>query len=450
MSGPGIGVIVLAAGRGTRMKSTLPKVLHPVCGAPMISHIVDAARQLEPARLAVVTGYGGDRVRTALDGSGAVFVDQPELLGTADAVGRCRDAMPGCETILVLNGDSPLIRPGLLRDLFAGRDSAPFSFLSCSVDDPGRLGRVVRDGAGQVAGVVEAADYTGPGGPAEINAGQYCFDANWLWANLGAVPLSAKGEYYLTHLVAIAHAGGRPAVAVRAEPLDVLGVDDRVRLAEAEREMRRRILERHMLAGVTITDPQTTYIDAAVRIAEDVTILPNCHLLGPTGVSANVTIGPGTTLRGAQIGEGSYIQGSVVEESSIGANVRVGPFAHVRGGAVIGDECELGNYAEVKNSNLGRGVKMHHFSYVGDADVGEYANIAAGIITCNFDGVNKHRTVIGAHAFVGSDTMLVAPVTIGEGASTGAGSVVTKDVPPGAKAVGVPARVIGRARRSDG
>ncbi|MCE7929540.1 MAG: hypothetical protein DYG91_13765 [Chloroflexi bacterium CFX7] len=190
-------------------------------------------------------------------------------------------------------------------------------------------------------------------------------------------------------------------------------------------------------------------IDATVRIAEDVTILPNCHLVGATVVDGNVAIGPGTTLRDARIGEGSVVMSSVIEDSAVGVNVRIGPFAHVRGGAVIGDDCELGNYAEVKNSRLGRGVKMHHFSYLGDADVGEYANIAAGIITCNFDGVRKHRTVIGAHAFVGSDTMLVAPVSVGEGAVTGAGSVVTKDIPPGAKAVGAPARVIGKAHPAE-
>lgn len=448
MTGGDTGVIVLAAGRGTRMRSALPKVLHPVCGMPMVAHIVGAARQLQPARLAIVTGYRGDLVRAELREAGVDFVDQPELLGTADAVARCREALEGCGTLVVLNGDTPLIRPGLLQGLVATRGDAPFAFASCVVEEPGRLGRVVRDGNGSVAGIVEAAEYSGPAGPAEINAGQYCFDAAWLWANLEKVPISAKGEYYLTHLVAIAHEAGTPAVTVECDPLEALGVDDRVRLAEAEREMRRRVLERHMLAGVTVQDPLTTYIDATVRIAEDVTILPNCHLVGATVVDGNVAIGPGTTLRDARIGEGSVVMSSVIEDSAVGVNVRIGPFAHVRGGAVIGDDCELGNYAEVKNSRLGRGVKMHHFSYLGDADVGEYANIAAGIITCNFDGVSKHRTVIGAYAFVGSDTMLVAPVTVGEGATTGAGSVVTKDVPPGAKAVGVPARVIGKARQA--
>ena len=440
------GVIVLAAGRGTRMKSALPKVLHPVSGKPMVAHVVDAARALVPTHIAVVVGFGGDLVRAALPGNDLAFIEQPELLGTADAVRRCQPALEGCETVIVLNGDSPLITAALVRRLAEADGDAPLAITSYSAADPGKLGRVARDPRDRVPAVGEAADYHGGDGPSEVNAGQYRFDAAWLWENLPAIPLGAKGEYYLTHLVALAHDSGRPAAALDVDPLEVLGVDDRVRLAEAERLMRDRILRDHMLNGVTIADPATTYIDADVRLAEDVTILPNCHLAGRTEVGANTFIGPGSTLRNARIGEGSIVQASVIEDSAIGARVCVGPFAHVRGGAVIGDDCELGNYAEVKNSNLGRGVKMHHFSYIGDADVGEFANIAAGIITCNFDGVAKHRTVIGAHAFVGSDTMLVAPVTVGEGAVTGAGAVVTKDVPAGAKAVGVPARVIGRAK----
>ena len=440
-----LGVIVLAAGRGTRMKSALPKVLHPVCGKPMVAHIVATARALKPARIGVVVGYGAEGVRAALAADDVVFVDQDELLGTADAVRRCREAMSGCDAIVVLNGDSPLVGAELLADLIACRGAAPLGFVTCKLDEPGRLGRVARDEAGRVSGIIEAADYSGPEGPAEINAGQYSFDAPWLWANLGSIPLSPKGEYYLTDLPRMAHEQGTAAATVDGVPSEVLGIDDRVRLAEAEQLMRARILRTHMLAGVTISDPATTYIDADVRLAEDVTVLPNCYLYGATTVATGTVIGPGTTVRNARIGEGSRIQSSVIEDSSIGAGVKAGPFAHVRGDAVIGDDCELLNYAEVKNSILGRGVKMHHFSYLGDADVGDFANIAAGMITCNFDGVHKHRTVIGSHAFVGCDTMLVAPVTIGEGAVTGAGSVVTRDVPAGAKVVGVPARVIGQA-----
>jgi bifunctional UDP-N-acetylglucosamine pyrophosphorylase/glucosamine-1-phosphate N-acetyltransferase len=295
--------------------------------------------------------------------------------------------------------------------------------------------------------VLEAADYDGADAPAEINAGQYVFDAAWLWNTLPHIPVSAKGEYYLTHLISAAAGASTPGAALPADPEDVLGVDDRVKLADAEAVMRSRILERHMLAGVTIQDPATTYIEARVAIEPDVTLLPNCHLRGLTAVDAGALIGPGTTLRNAIVGEDTSVQSSVIEDSSIGARCTVGPFSHVRGGAVISDDCELGNYAEVKNSNIGPGVKMHHFSYMGDADVGARANISAGAITCNYDGERKHRTVIGEDAFIGCDTMLIAPITIGAGAFTATGAVVTRDVEPGQTVAGVPARPFQRRER---
>jgi bifunctional UDP-N-acetylglucosamine pyrophosphorylase/glucosamine-1-phosphate N-acetyltransferase len=446
MSERRLGVIVLAAGEGTRMKSSLHKVLHPVCGRAMALHVLDAARGVHPAAIAVVIGHQADAVRDALSADDVTFVDQNERLGTADAVRRCEDALKGCESVLVLNGDEPLVTSKTLSALLRAAQESVMGFVTQEVPDGGALGRVVRDGKRAVTSIVQAADYAGPAGPAEINWGEYVFDAAWLWKMLPQIPLSAKGEYYLTKLADFAYEQGTPAVTVSADPGEALGVDDRVRLAEAERRMRARILEQHMLAGVTISDPATTYIDAAVQLAADVTVLPNCYLYGATRVDTNTTIGPGTTLRSARIGAGSRVQASVIEDSTIGANVTVGPYAHVRGGAEISDDCELGNYAEVKNSVLGRGVKMHHFSYIGDADIGDHTNIAAGTITCNFDGVNKHRTKVGANAFIGSDTMLIAPVTIGDGASTGAGAVVTRDVAAGAKVVGMPARAIRRKR----
>ncbi|MGI8925701.1 MAG: bifunctional UDP-N-acetylglucosamine diphosphorylase/glucosamine-1-phosphate N-acetyltransferase GlmU [Tepidiformaceae bacterium] len=442
MSGSRTGVVVLAAGRGTRMRSALPKVLQPVCGTPMVAHVIEAARGLQPRRIAVVVGYGAEAVRREAAGDGVVFVEQPELLGTADAVRRCEDVLAGCDTVVVLNGDVPLVTTVLLERLAAA--GSPISFVSCRVEEAGRLGRVARAALGGVTGIIEAADSDGLDGPAEINAGQHRPNAAWRWKRIGEVPASASGERYLTHLVAMAAAEGHQMSTVEGSPEEALGVDDRVQLAEAERLMRARILREHMEAGVTIADPATTYIDRRVRLAGDVTVLPNCYLYGETSVASQAVIGPGTTLRNVRIGA-SRVQASVVEDSSIGDGTSVGPFAHVRGGAEIGDDCVIGNYAEVKNSKLGNGVKMHHFSYLGDATVGERANIAAGMVTCNFDGVTKHRTVIGAGAFIGCDTMLVAPVTIGDGAVTGAGSVVREDVPPGAKVAGVPARIIGRA-----
>ncbi len=449
MSPAGVGVIVLAAGKGTRMRSALPKVLHPVCGRAMAAHVIDSARGLNPARIAVVVGHESDRVRQELAAPDITFVEQPELLGTADAVGRCRSALDGCDIVVVLNGDCPLVPTALLSRLTEAASGKAMALVTSTLDNPGRLGRVVRESQGAVTQVIEAADFRGSDGPAENNAGQYAFDASWLWAYIGAVPQSLKGEHYLTFLPRLAYDQGRPAVTIEADPGDTMGVDDRVSLARAERLMRGRILERHMLAGVTIADPEMTYIDAAVCLEEDVTLLPGCHLRGSTRVSRGAVIGPSTTLANAVVGRDSRVQSSVVEDSTIGERVTVGPFAHLREGAVLGDDCELGNYGEVKNSVIGRGVKMHHFSYIGDADVGEGTNFAAGAVTCNFDGVKKHRTVIGRDAFIGCDTMLVAPVTVGDGASTGAGAVVTQDVPAGVTVVGVPARPIRRARPSD-
>ena len=444
-----LGVIVLAAGMGTRMKSRLNKVLHPVCGVPMGLHVIEAARALEPRKIVVVVGHQADEVQAAFAAPDIAFVEQTELLGTGDAVLRCREAMQGCDEVMVLNGDCPLITEELLASLRDSRIIRPLAFVSCFVDDPGRLGRVLRNTEGHPVEVVEAADYEGAEGPAEVNAGQYVFDAAWLWNQLTRVPVSGKGEYYLTHLVAAAARSGTPGATALAEAETILGVDDRLKLSEAEALMRRRILERHMLAGVTIADPATTYIDASVSLEADVTILPNCHLLGMTAVATGALIGPGTTLRNASIGDDSKVQSSVIEDSAIGARCSVGPFSHVRGGAVIGDDCFLGNYAEVKNSNLGPAVKMHHFSYIGDADIGARANIAAGAITCNYDGETKHRTTIGEDAFIGCDTMLIAPVTVGAGAFTATGAVVTRDVEPGQTVAGVPAKPFQRQRRGE-
>lgn len=436
----GLGVIVLAAGLGTRMRSRTPKVLHRVCGAPMGWHVIEAARTLGPDRIVVVTGYGAEEVEAMLAAGDVLFVRQEVLDGTAGAVRRCEQALAGCDRVMVLNGDAPLVGGDSLRAVEAAAVGRPLAFATCWLEEPGRLGRVLRGGDGEVRAVVEAADYEGPEGPAEVNAGQYVFDARWLWERVGTVPLSGKGEYYLTALVERAASEGRAAGTARIPAEDALGVDDRVRLAEAERVMRRRILERHMLAGVTVEDPASTYVDARALLGTDVTVLAGSRIEGACVVEEDAVIGPNTTLRNAHIGRGSRVEASTVEDSVVGERCVIGPFAHVRGGATVGDGCEVGNYAEIKNSRLGRGVKMHHFSYLGDADVGEGTNIGAGTITCNYDGVAKHRTVIGRGVFVGSDTMLVAPVSLGDGAFTATGSVVTRDVPAGASVRGVPAK----------
>jgi bifunctional UDP-N-acetylglucosamine pyrophosphorylase / glucosamine-1-phosphate N-acetyltransferase len=444
---PGLGVVVLAAGMGTRMKSALPKVLHQVGGKPMVAHVVDVAKTLGPDQVTVVIGHGGDLVREALADRGVAFAEQTELLGSGDAVGRCEAALAGCTRVMVLNGDSPLIRAEMLHALDSALGGGVVAFASHPMEDRGGFGRVQRDASGHVAAIVEQSD--GGGGVTERNAGQYVFNADWLWRNVRLVPASEKGEYYLTHLAALARIEGTPAATVSVEPEDVLGVDNRRMLAEAERIMRLRTIDRLLDGGVTIIDPATTYIDAMVQIEADVTVAPNCYLHGNTRVETGATVGPGTTLRNAVVRTGAKVAQSVVEDSEIGTGTIVGPFAHVRGRSTVGANCELGNYSEVNRSQLGDGVKMHHFSYVGDAQVGNNSNMAAGIITCNYDGVNKNRTIIGERVFLGSDTMLIAPITIGDGAITGAGSVVNRDLSPGERVAGVPAKPIQSRKSSE-
>jgi bifunctional UDP-N-acetylglucosamine pyrophosphorylase/glucosamine-1-phosphate N-acetyltransferase len=425
------------------MKSALPKVLHEVCGLPMASYVIEAARGLNPARIIVIVGHKAGLVRERLAAPGISFVDQSRQLGTADAVRQCREAAAGADEIVVLNGDSPFITAETLEALAAARGEAPIAFLSCLVPDSGAFGRVQRNGEGIVTAIAEQNDGRGPALEAERNAGQYLFEAAWLWAHIDRVAASPKGEYYLTDLVAVACAEGTPPVGLHASAEALMGFDDRVGLAEAEAAMRRRILRAHMLNGVTIIDPATTYIDASVKMEQDVTLLPNTTLGGSTFVASGVRLGPNAVLRNATVGRDTNIGPSVVEDSEIGEGVTIGPFCHIRGHSLIGDGSALGNYAEVNRSRLGRGVKMHHFSYLGDATVGDGANIAAGVITCNYDGVNKNPTIIGAGAFVGCDTMLIAPIEMGPNSQTGAGTVLRENLAPNAVAVGVPARIIG-------
>jgi bifunctional UDP-N-acetylglucosamine pyrophosphorylase/glucosamine-1-phosphate N-acetyltransferase len=325
---------------------------------------------------------------------------------------------------------------------------AAVALISVGMDDPATLGRIVRGPDGSIAGVVEFKDAT-PGqlGIHEINSGLYAFDADWLRGRIGDVqPSRVTGELYLPELIPLAREDDRPVVTLEVEDDGtLLGINDRFQLAEAELEMRLRINEAHMRAGVTMVDPTTAYIDASVEIAEDVIIEPGVILGGQTTIAQGAVIRAGSQIFDTSIGERSMVWASVLESSVVEADVTIGPFSHVRKGAHIGERVELGNYAEVKNSDIGAGTKSHHFSYLGDADVGENVNIGAGSITANYDGVRKHRTHIGKGAFIGSDTILRAPVSVGEGAFTGAASLITRDVPAGKMALGVPARI--RERR---
>jgi len=455
--------VILAAGQGTRMRSRLPKVAHPIAGLPLLAHVVRAAREAGVDDVVVVVGAGeeAEAVRTAA-GEGVRFAVQPRPLGTGDAVACAREAASGASHVLIMNGDVPLVLPATLRRLMAavaatpapvaagargGAAEAPDLALLTAEVPVESYGYLLLDGD-RISEIVEtkALDGVDRNEPRYINSGQYAARAAWLWPRLDGIEPAENGERYLTQLAAIAHAEGNPAVAVTAtEPDEVRGINDRIQLAEAEAVMRERIRRAHMLAGVTVVDPPSTFIDAGVRIGEDTTIEPGTHLRGRTSIGAGCTIGPGSLVRDSSIGDGCEIRFSTVEESTVEGDVDVGPYSHLRPGSYICSGVHIGNFAEVKGSRLGRNTKMGHFSYMGDAEVGEDVNIGAGTITANYDGTSKHRTVIGDGAFIGSDSMLVAPVRIGRGASTGAGSVVTRDVPDGATAVGAPARI----RRGD-
>jgi bifunctional UDP-N-acetylglucosamine pyrophosphorylase / glucosamine-1-phosphate N-acetyltransferase len=438
--------VILAAGQGTRMRSRVPKVLHPLAGRSMIDHVLDALSSAGIEHPVVVIGFGADQVEAALHDRVPTVRQDPQL-GTADAV-RCGlgRVPPEARHVLVTMGDVPLL-PGelfqhLLREQAEG--DAAVALLSARLDDATGYGRVVRGPDGDARAIVEEADADKETRALnEVNVGTYCFDAAWLRANVGNVPASPSGEYYLTDLVAVALAGGRRVAVVAAPQAELTtGINDRIGLAAAERLLRQRIAEGHMRNGVTIVDPATTTIDAEVEIGQDARIEPGTILAGGTVVAQDAVIGPRTEIRDSHIGPRTRVWVSVVEGSTVAEDVQIGPYAHVRSGCRIGPRCEIMDHAELKNSSLGAGTKQHHFSYLGDAEVGEEVNIGAGAITANFDGEAKHRTVIGDGAFIGVDTLLRAPVTIGPGARTGAGAVVTRDVAAGKTVVGMPARAI--------
>jgi bifunctional UDP-N-acetylglucosamine pyrophosphorylase/glucosamine-1-phosphate N-acetyltransferase len=438
--------VVLAAGQGTRLNSARPKVLHPLGGRPLVDYAVQAVGAATGSTPLLVVGPDSAEVRAAL-GNRAGYAVQPEALGTADAVRHTRDRLQGqCDAVLVSYADMPLLRPETLRALVEAQSANPGPLTLLSLRSPrrGDFGRVVRDSAGRAQAVVEAAQATAEQLQiAEVNVGAYCVNADWLWPALERLPLSPKGEYYITDLVGLAASEGQAVASVTIEDEDeVVGINNRVQLAEAEAALRRRINKHWMLAGVTLADPATTYIEPGVELGPDTVVLPNTHISGRSKVGAECVLGPNTIVRDTTIGDRCRVECSVLEGAWLAEDVSIGPFGHLRSGARLERGVHLGNFGEVKNSTLGPGVKMGHFSYVGDATLGAEVNVGAGTITCNFDGVRKNKTVIGEGAFIGSDTLLVAPVSVGAGARTGAGAVVTKDVPPDTLAVGVPARAI--------
>jgi bifunctional UDP-N-acetylglucosamine pyrophosphorylase/glucosamine-1-phosphate N-acetyltransferase len=438
--------VIMAAGQGTRMRSSLPKILHPLLGRPMVWYAIEAARQASGATPLLVIGHGAEQVRQVV-GEAANFVLQQPQLGTAHAVLQAETLLRGqADLVLVSAADMPLLSSQTLQRLIEVQrhQRAPITLLSAHSEDSRGFGRILRDAEGRVEAVVEEAQAT-PEQLAirELNVGAYCFAATWLWEALKRVPLSPKGEYYLTDLVALAAQEGFSVQTLSVEDAsEIIGINNRIHLAEAEAVLRQRINRAWMLAGVTLIDPQTTYIEAEVEIGQDTVILPNTHLQGKTRIGEACTLGPNTILRDTQVGNRCQIFASVLDQAIVEDEVDIGPFAHLRKGAHLAKGVHMGNFGEVKNSYLGPGTKIGHFSYIGDATIGANVNIGAGTITCNFDGRKKNPTEIEEGAFIGSDTMLVAPVKVGKGARTGAGAVVTKNIPPHTLAVGVPARVI--------
>ncbi len=444
--------VVLAAGQGTRMRSRLPKVLHPLAGRSMLDHVLASLAAAGIEQLVVVTGHDADQVEAALD-SGVPSVRQQPQLGTADAVRAGLAQVPaGVQQVVVAMGDAPLVPAELFGELLRAQaeGDACIALLSSRPADPDGYGRIVRGPDGSVQAIVEERDAdASTRGVDEVNAGTYCFDAGWLRANIASVPASPSGEHYLTDLVAMAVAGGRRVAVVRAPRAELaMGINDRVGLAVAERLLRTEIAERHMRNGVTIVDPSSTFIDAGVEIGQDARIEPWTVLSGATSIGSEAVIGPHAQVLDSRIGPRTVVWASVVESSSVAEDVQIGPYSHVRPGCEIGPRCRIGNFAELKLARVGAGTQVHHFSYLGDAELGERVNIGAGAVTANFDGVTKHRTTIGEGAFIGVDTMLRAPINVGPGARTGAGAVVTRDVPAGETVVGMPARRIGTRRRN--
>ncbi len=438
-----VAVIVLAAGEGTRMKSRIPKVLHPVCGRSMLGHALAAASELDPQRLVVVAGHRRDEVsaEAARHAPGVSVVVQDHLGGTGHAVRMVTEALGVMHGIVVVTyGDMPLLRAQTLDTLVRAHDALgnAVTVLTARVSDPSGYGRIVRDEHGSLAEIVEEADAT-PEQRAidEINSGCYAFDGAVLADAVKRVATgNALEQEYLTDVVAIARGDGYVVGTVlAADPAEIQGVNDRIQLAEVRRAYNSRLLDHWMRAGVTVMDPAVTWIDVDVTLAPDTEILPGTHLEGHTAIGSGCRIGPSCVLRDTTVAPDATVLYAVCESAEIGSGACVGPFARLRPGARVGPDAYIGTYVELKNATVGEGSKVPHLSYVGDADIGEHSNIGAATVFVNYDGADKHHTTVGDYVRIGSDTMLVAPVQVGDGAFTAAGSVITEDVPPGALGV---------------
>jgi len=449
-----VTAVLLAAGQGTRMKSDLPKVLHPLAGKPMLWHTLRAIEHASTEKPVVVVGHGSQQVREFIGTNGICVLQEPQL-GTGHAAMQAETTLKGkTDYVIVTYADMPLLRGETFQQLveMQKQNTGPISMLTVIAEDPRGFGRIVRKEDGTVAAIVEEYVAT-PEQKAikELNVGAYCFSADWLWDALGRVEKNPqKGEYYLTDTIELAVKNGLPVQAlVHDDITETIGINTRIHLSEAEAAMRQRINRDLMLAGVSMIDPASTYIEAGVTIGKDTIVMPNTYIQGNTSIGEHCEIGPNTHIRNSQIGNGCQVFMSVMESAQLDDNVDIGPFARLRKGAHLMDRVHMGNFGEVKDSVLRSGVKMGHFSYIGNADIGANTNIGAGTITCNYDGEKKHPTRIGEDVFIGSDTMLVAPLNIGDRSRTGAGAVVTKDIKDDTLVVGMPARAIRKLEKRD-
>ncbi|CAB3688629.1 bifunctional UDP-N-acetylglucosamine diphosphorylase/glucosamine-1-phosphate N-acetyltransferase GlmU [Trinickia soli] len=431
-----MNIVILAAGTGKRMRSALPKVLHPLAGRPLLAHVIETARELDPARIVVVVGHGAQAVQQAVAAPDVAFALQAEQLGTGHAVQQALPLLDPAQPTLVLYGDVPLTRASTLRRLADAAVDGRYGILTVTLDDPTGYGRIVRDTAGYVTRIVEQKDAT----PeqlriAEINTGIVVTPTAQLAMWLGALKNdNAQGEYYLTDVVEHAIEAGFDVVTTQPDEVwETLGVNSKAQLAELERIHQRNIADTLLAGGVTIIDPARLDVRGELSCGRDVSIDVNCVFEGSVTLADGVAIGANCVLRDATIGAGTRVEPFThIEGAQVGARVVLGPYARLRPGAVLGDEAHVGNFVEVKNATLGHGSKANHLTYIGDADIGARVNVGAGTITCNYDGANKHRTVIDDDVFVGSDTQLVAPVHVGRGVTIAAGTTVWKDVPEGA------------------
>ncbi|POM19218.1 glucosamine-1-phosphate N-acetyltransferase/UDP-N-acetylglucosamine pyrophosphorylase [Burkholderia cepacia] len=430
-----MNIVILAAGTGKRMRSALPKVLHPLAGRPLLSHVIDTARTLQPSRLVVVVGHGAEQVQAAVAAPDVQFAVQAEQLGTGHAVRQALPLLDPAQPTLVLYGDVPLTRASTLQRLVDAAREGRYGILTVTLDDPTGYGRIVRDAAGFVTRIVEQKDAS----PdelriAEINTGIIVTPTAQLSMWLGALKNeNAQGEYYLTDVVELAiEAGFEVVTAQPDEEWETLGVNSKAQLAELERIHQRNIAEMLLVDGVTLADPARVDVRGTLRCGRDVSIDVNCVFEGNVTLADNVTIGANCVIRNASVGAGTRIDAFThIDGAELGAHTVIGPYARLRPGAQLADEAHVGNFVEVKNAVIGHGSKANHLTYIGDADIGARVNIGAGTITCNYDGANKFRTVIEDDVFVGSDTQLVAPVRVGRGVTIAAGTTIWKDVADG-------------------